>query len=401
MKTLYFNNVFRGTFSIPTSKSYSNRALILRALHPQVSISELSTAADTQILKQALTTTDQHINIGHAGTAMRFATAYFANALGKEIELGGSERMNNRPIKVLVNALRELGAEIQYLNKEGYPPIRIKGQNLEGGHLTIDASVSSQYITALMLLGTAVPEGITLHLTGKIVSQPYLTMTRHLIEALGGHVNTTTNTIHVQPLCINTAKNVTVPGDWSSAAFAFAHVSAGREAQLFIPNLSHPEDQADGAAVALFNHLGVASTPEGNGYLLYHKPLGVLPQEIDCTDFPDLVPALAAAAAFHGKSLHLNGLETLRIKETDRIAAIAAELANFGIATTATRSTLTVKAGVTHAPKRAIKTYDDHRMAMAFSIFAHRYPISIENPMVVEKSFPEFWQSLNNLLPIN
>ena len=385
-----------GTVHLPRSKSISNRLLILQALFPSLQISGLSDAADTQVLADSLGSVADAWNVGHAGTAFRFLTAYAAQLEGRTITLTGSERMKQRPIAVLVDALKELGAEIHYLEKEGYPPLRIIGKKLSGNRVTIPAHVSSQYITALMLIAPSLEKGLTIERRGERVSSSYVEMTAQLMRTCGLSVSIKDEIVNIEPQQQIPSQEMEVEADWSAAAFWFNWVAING-GNLRLPGLQQDSVQGDQKLVHLFALLGVSSHWD-NGVLTLQGG-GQKEKQInaDLTEMPDIAQPLAFAAAACGVDLHLSGLSTLRIKETDRLKAIQEEWAVMGVKVQIDESSLRISSQVLHSPKRPLKTYDDHRMAMSMAPLCGLFALEIEHPEVVKKSYPSFWEDLKKL----
>lgn len=376
-----------GTMHLPASKSLSNRALILNALAGGAwRIENLSDADDTRVLQQALTSDCGTIDIGAAGTAMRFLTAYFSLLPGTHI-LTGTERMKQRPIGILVDALRKLGADIEYVEKEGFPPLRIRGNHLHGTTLSIPAGVSSQYISALLMIAPYVDGELRLELEGEVASRPYIEMTKALVDLFSQEK---AGTYRVEP-------------DWSAASYAYELVALNpdEDASLFLPDLCADSLQGDRRAADFFLPLGVKTTFTAEGAMLTKTTRSTEPLYLDFSEQPDLAQTLVVTCAMLRQPFRFTGLKSLRIKETDRIAALSAELKKLGVV-------LTVKADESiecdSFPNTfptnpiSIATYADHRMAMSFAPVAQIIPqLEIENPEVVSKSFPNFWEELKSL----
>ncbi len=386
---------------IPASKSISNRLLILQYLFPAIKLSNLSTAKDTKVLQHALKQIRQekespvHINIGHAGTAMRFLTALLASIEGKEFVLDGSERMRNRPIKILVDALKSLGADIHYLEKEGYPPLFIKGSKLPQNTVRLQGSVSSQYITALLLIAPVLPKGLNLILEGEIVSRPYIHMTLELLKQLGVEFSFEGNNISIKKLIVPEQTDFVVEGDWSSASYFYGKTAVTQSPVRLRP-FQQNSIQGDQKIAEYFTKLGVETIHLDN-HSIYLKPLEnfVKPSYLsfDLIDTPDLAQTLAVTCAAMNIKCKLTGLQTLKIKETDRLEALKTELEKLGFEVKITGHSFELKAfEASSGESISIATYEDHRMAMAFAILQDLYHFEIENPQVVVKSFPGFWE---------
>lgn len=433
-KPLNLSPLLPSEVQLPASKSISARALIVSALAEGACVlHNLSDCDDTQAVIRALgtstmtdgavsaTATDSAattIDIGAAGTAMRFLTAYYATREGEECVLTGTERMKHRPIRILVEALRQLGAEISYVGEEGFPPLRIRGQRLKGGAVSIDAGVSSQYISALLMLGPTLAEGLQLQLVGDVASRPYILMTLRLMQQFGAHCDFEDHTIRIAPGGYHRTADFTVEPDWSAASYWYELValSPDPDARVLLSGLSAESLQGDSICADYFQHFGVATTftPEGallckkasvatNDFAATNDSAVVAPIHLDFSDCPDLAQTFVVTAAVQGVAFCFSGLKSLRIKETDRIAALIAELAKLGIrvyesapgqlsfdgAASSSADNASATAPVT------IRTYEDHRMAMAFAPAAYVFPnLVITHPEVVSKSYPTFWNDL-------
>jgi 3-phosphoshikimate 1-carboxyvinyltransferase len=408
----------KGTIELTASKSESNRVLIIRALckHP-FNIHHLAAAQDTVTLANILkkvkeeTTATSLVgadvlgedlalhNVGPAGTTMRFLTAYFASLEGTRI-LTGSDRMKQRPIALLVDALRSLGAQIEYLEKEGYPPLKITGTALKGGEVTIAGNVSSQYISALLLIAPVMEKGLQLRLSGEITSMPYITMTLKTMEYFGVNYRWENNTIHVEPQAYQ-SKDFFVEADWSAASYWYEMAALAEHIDLEIKGLKEYSLQGDSIACWLFSFFGVHTTFEENNTIrLSKRKIPTQQLGFDFGDCPDLAQTIAVTAGALNIPCFFTGLHTLRIKETDRIEAIRAELAKFGIRVQTGPDTIKIIRGEKAEEKitATVATYEDHRMAMAFAPLAYRLKeVIIEEPEVVSKSYPDFWKDLEKV----
>lgn len=392
----------RGSIQITGSKSESNRLLLLNQLYQNtLNIENLSNAEDTQLMQKALVTSDSLIDIHHAGTAMRFLTAYFAIQENKTVTLTGSDRMKQRPIQVLVEALRALGADISYLEKEGFPPLRISGKKLQQFSIVIPADVSSQYITALMLIGTQLEQGLTIELQGKIISKPYLLMSIKLMNKLGIDANIQNNTISIKPKKNIESRTIQVESDWSSASYYYSIVALSLNSEIQISTYYAASLQGDSALQALYRkHFGVDSTFDNGILHLKNNPNFELSEyvELDMNHTPDIAQTIAVTCVGKQLKCHLTGLETLKIKETDRLQALKNELEKLGAIVHITADSLRItgyREKFDEIP--TFETYNDHRMAMCVAPLAVLYPIAIEHPEVVEKSYPDFWRDLMTL----
>jgi len=396
----------QGTVELTGSKSESNRALIIQAWGgDRVEVSNLSSAADTETLKQALNSVaavrggkeTTVIDIGPAGTAMRFLTAYLTTATGRYL-LTGSERMKQRPIGILVDALRALGADIAFEGQAGYPPLAINGGFTQTtDKVTVKGNVSSQYLSALLLIAPTLPKGLRLQIDGELTSRPYLTMTLDMLHDAGIQHSWQDDTIYIAPQKAQHCR-LTIEPDWSAASYWYAMVALSRDAQLFLPNLKSQSLQGDAAITDIMAHFGVASSFTDGG-LLIRKVTDSPSTEINVLDFkecPDLAQTVIVCAAALRRDLSFTGLHTLKIKETDRIAALQNELGKFGVKLLEEGDVYHLKTGELQQPKRlSFDTYEDHRMAMAFAPLALAFDgIQINEPHVVEKSYPDFWKHL-------
>lgn len=384
--------------SLTGSKSESNRLLILQKLFGNFTIENLSDSKDTQVLQQALSTNSDRINIGHAGTAMRFLTAYFSIQEERKVVLEGSPRMHERPIAPLVEALQSLGADICYLNGKGYPPLEIKGKKLQGGIVEIESSWSSQYITALLLIAPALKKGLSLKLKGKITSKPYIDMSLQLLGRIGVEYTFEENNIHILPIVKNKLNTIWVESDWSSASYLYSFFALSKNQELNIEGLKKDSLQGDSKLQDIYRYFGVESSWEDEKLKLKKTESYISHLELDCTDFPDLAQTITVTAFALGISLQLTGLHTLKIKETDRLVALQNELRKLGAIIEIGPAYLSLVSRKKRIPSEiCIATYEDHRMAMAFAPLAIKAPIYIENPQVVEKSFVNFWNVFQQL----
>lgn len=392
-----FSRKIAGTVKLPASKSLSNRALLIQALSYSVApIDNLSDCEDTSYLKQALFSNTNRFYTGDGGTTMRFLTAYLSKIVG-EWHIDCSERMKERPVKILVEALNELGAQISYLEKDGYPPLKILGSNLTKSELKLSGSVSSQYISALLMLAPTLQNGLKLNLTGKIVSRPYIEMTLQLMKEFGVSSAFAGNTITVTPQSYN-FKPFSIEADWSSASYFYELLCLAEEGELLLAGLRSDSCQGDSQQVALWEHLGIKTIFEDNGVRLLKVNSNTKALEFDFTEMPDLAQTFAVTCCMKGIPFHFMGLETLKIKETNRVEALITELAKLGFVLQEPKeSSLEWKGERCEVAQNiSIATYRDHRMAMAFAPIATQHPITItiENPQVVRKSFPKFWEEL-------
>ena len=384
---------------LPGSKSESNRLLILQALYaPSVQIEGLSSSKDTQVLQLALSQfrgTDR-LNVGDAGTAMRFMCAFLAMQEGTW-QLDGSPRMRERPIGVLVEALRKLGAEISYLAEEGFPPLLIKGRALKGGLLRINAGISSQYLSALMMVAPQMEAGLEMRWEGEAVSMPYLYLTAQLMRRMGFKVFILGNEIRVPRQSLTQfPEQLSVEPDWSAASYWFAAAALAAEAEIYLPGFKEYSLQGDSIVAQLMAPLGVEQIYTGAGIRIRKRAEFEFGRPINLVACPDLAQSLIPAYAAKGRSQKFKGLQTLRIKETNRLEALAQELQKFDCQLSIHPAELELHTGVV-AQTQSIATYGDHRMAMGFAALGLLHPITIENPEVVEKSYPDFWEHCGEL----
>ena len=381
------------------SKSLSNRWLILKQWFPSLQFFNLSDAEDTALLQTALFSSSDTINVHHAGTAMRFLCAYFAISEGRTVLLTGSQRLQERPIHDLVEALRFLGAKIEYVGKEGFPPLKIRGTTFLQNSVTINASVSSQFITSLLLIAGHLKKGLTIHLMGEITSRPYLEMTISLLQSVGISVVFNENTIKVNPIESNEIyHSITVESDWSSASYYYAMVAMGKK-PLSLSCFQEHSLQGDAVVASIFqDFFGVSTEFNIKDMSIQLRPIANFdyPKSIhlDLNHCPDIAQTLCVVAVGLQIPFRFTGLQTLKIKETDRLVALQNELFKIGCTTEISESTITSLAFFEVSENRVITTYQDHRMAMSFAPYCLLQNIVIENPEVVSKSYPHFWTDL-------
>lgn len=388
-----------GEIDLPASKSISNRVLLLNALCATPGrLSNLAQCDDTDAVLSALAQPDaSEVNIGAAGTAMRFLTAYFATREGREVVIDGTERMRQRPIGVLVDALRQLGADIEYVEAEGYPPLKITGTRLHGGALTVSGSVSSQYITAILLIAPVIG-GITLTIEGEIMSRPYIDMTLALMARYGVKAEWRENVIHV-PAGEYTALDFTVEADWSAASYWWAMQAIVPQSRISLKGLEPQSLQGDSRIAELMSQMGVMGNWCGR-YLDLRSNSGVgccCSTFADLSGTPDIAQTLVVMLCLMGRPFRITGLRTLRIKETDRLEALRIELRKLGYVVKVEGDDAISWHLETTAAEASphICTYHDHRMAMAFAPAAIRFPgLIIDDAQVVSKSYPLFWEHL-------
>lgn len=399
-----------GSISIGGSKSLSNRMLILSEILKQnVQFENLSDSEDTRILQNALELIrnaskqkQTTIDIGKAGTDMRFLTALLAITEGEWL-LTGSDRMKQRPIAPLVDALIHLGADIQYTEQIGYPPVKIKGKRLDGGELTIKADVSSQFISALLLIAASMNKGLKIKLSGPVVSRPYIDMTLEVLRSANVLVGSDNDLLGVEPLKMaNTreAKVLNIESDWSSASYWYSFCALSKNSRIKLQSFYKLSSQADSVLPEIYKNLGVKTQFEGNYIELTNVPLNASDFSYNFNNCPDLAQTLAVTCFGLGIPSLLNGLSTLKLKETDRIAALKTELENQGAKIEAGQDFIRIAPGMklSDPQKTPINTYDDHRMAMSFApLCLVQGPILISDPEVVSKSYPNFWNDLKSV----
>ncbi|MBU4537355.1 MAG: 3-phosphoshikimate 1-carboxyvinyltransferase [Weeksellaceae bacterium] len=393
------------TIEISGSKSISNRLLILHQLFENISIRNLSNSHDTQLLQNALNSDADVIDIHHAGTAMRFLTSYYAIQEGKTVILTGSERMKNRPIQFLVDALRDLGAEISYLEKDGFPPLKITGKKLEKNSVTIPANISSQFISSLMLIGAKLENGLEINLEGKVTSKPYLEMTLKILRTVGITNHWEGNLIKIEPN-IHTEKHsqsipFVVESDWSSASYFYSLAAISRET-VNLKSFKPYSLQGDSALKEIYwKFFGVNTISEGADAKISLLPEHYFnfPEEIvlDMNDCPDIAQTLCVTATAMKIPFEITGLATLKVKETDRLLALKTELFKIGCIAEITEDSICSVKYFEPNENISIETYNDHRMAMSFAPFCLIKDLRIENADVVEKSYPDFWEDFKKL----
>ncbi|RRQ47867.1 3-phosphoshikimate 1-carboxyvinyltransferase [Maribacter algicola] len=393
------NTVLKDTIKITGSKSESNRSLLLSALYPGIEIQNLSNSDDAQVMESGLMQKKGTVNIHHAGTAMRFLTGYFAALEGSDVILTGSKRMTERPIKILVDALNELGADISYVNEEGYPPLRIKGKKLAKNQVSLPANISSQYISSLLLIAPSLENGLELELVGKITSVPYINMTLGLLNEIGIETSFQGNTILVKPKASVNPTALVVESDWSSASYFYSIVALSDVGSaITLSAYKKSSLQGDSVLQEIYTDFGV-ETSFGKNEITLIKASDTPKSFIDCdlVNAPDIAQTIAVTCFGLGIGCHLTGLHTLKIKETDRLEALNTELTKLGADISVTDKTLTLGTSSIMNKDIAIDTYNDHRMAMAFAPLALRTSLVINDAMVVTKSYPDFWKDLEKL----
>lgn len=402
--SLQLPDTLHGQIQLPSSKSLSARALVLAHGTPDCRLVGLSDCDDTRVLQDALRKGNGVVDIQAAGTAMRFATAVFAATDGANVVLTGTERMQQRPIGLLVDALRQLGADIRYLRNEGFPPLEIYGKALDGGTVVLPAHVSSQYTSALLLVGHRLKSGLTLTLQGEIASRPYIEMTLGLLRDFGITARwTDDHTLRVEPGKGIPVSEYHIEADWSAASYWYELVALCPDihAEIRLPRLHPASLQGDSVVDGLFEHLGVATEWDKDGITLRRtaRPDLHITWEVDFTHCPDLAQTFVVTAALMGCPFHFTGLQSLRIKETDRIAALVNEMARLGIQLEGKDASISYRPQMEiPACTAPILTYQDHRMAMAMAPAAYRCKgLRIADPGVVSKSYPGFWDDLRSV----
>ncbi|WP_299888893.1 3-phosphoshikimate 1-carboxyvinyltransferase [uncultured Lacinutrix sp.] len=390
------------SIQVTGSKSESNRLLLLQALYPEIKIQNVSNSDDSKLMTKALASKDTIIDIHHAGTAMRFLTAFFSTQEGRTIELTGSKRMKERPIEILVDALNQLGAAISYKENQGFPPLLIKGRKLTKNRVCLEANVSSQYISAVLLIASKLENGIELTLNGKITSVPYINMTLSLLNEIGIETQFSNNIITVRPkkedLVID--KVLTVESDWSSASYFYSIIALSPVGTVItLSSYKETSLQGDSSLAEIYKSFGVETVFKDNTVIL--KKQSIISKEIninfDLSNSPDIAQTIVVTAFGLGVECYLTGLHTLKIKETDRLEALKTEIEKLGGQVDITNDSLKLFTSKSIKENIAIATYNDHRMAMAFAPLALKVPIIIEDAMVVSKSFPTFWEDLKAL----
>ena len=385
---------------ITGSKSETNRLLLLKALYPNIVIENASNSDDSEVMNSALNSNNQTIDVHHAGTAIRFLTAYFASQESKTVLLIGSSRMKERPIKILVDALIQLGAEIEYLENDGFPPIKISGQKLTATRVSLPANVSSQYISALLLIAPSLQNGLELELIGEITSASYIHMTLKLLQEIGVKTSFVGNLIIVKPKSQDQkSKTIIVESDWSSVSYFYSIIALSKEGtKIELSSFKENSLQGDAVLATIYQQMGVETHFE-DGKIKLIKNAKPINQnlKLDLNSAPDIAQTIAVTAFGLGISCELKGLQTLKIKETDRLEALQNELLKLGASISITNDSLQIEPTNSINSNRNIATYNDHRMAMAFAPLALKTNINIENAEVVSKSYPNFWSDLKKV----
>lgn len=388
-----------GNINISGSKSESNRLLTLRAYTSFFNINNLSDSDDTKTMISSLKSDKEEINIGHAGTAMRFLTSYYSSILNSSKILTGSSRMKERPILILVEALNNLGADIEYIDKKGYPPIKINGKLIDGNEIALPADVSSQYISSLMMLGVSINQGLKIKLSTKITSLPYINMTKKIIERIGGIVDIKPDEIIIKQLVSNKIPDQIVESDWSSASYFYSLVALSDSSDITLSSFFNNSIQGDSRILDIYEQFGV-ETKFLNDKIYLKKNNIDLPDSISINlrDNPDLAQTIVVTCLGLGVNCKLEGLHTLKLKETDRLLALKREIEKFEVdCVTISNQSITLKNNSKLKSGVSINTYDDHRMAMSFAPLSMINPIIIINPEVVSKSYLNFWNDLESL----
>lgn len=387
-----------GNLTVTGSKSESNRLLILKNIYPNIRLYNLSDSDDTMHLQEALNSKKDVVNIGHAGTAMRFLTAYLAVNENKNVVLTGSDRMQNRPIKILVEALKSVGADIEYLKKEGYPPLKINGKKITKKKIKINGNVSSQYISALLLIAPSLESGLEIELLGEVTSIPYIKMTLALLSKLEIETSWRANIISVKAKRNIENINVTVESDWSSASYFYSLVALSENGKITLSSYKNASLQGDRSLVEIYEKFGVETTFQDDSIVLSKTNIKLKPIKLDLVNSPDLAQTIVVTCFGLGVACDLIGLHTLKIKETDRLVALQNELVKLGANITITKESLHLESSHFINKNIAIETYQDHRMAMAFAPLSLKVPIIINESEVVTKSFTTFWEDFENVM---
>ena len=391
-------NILKAIF-ISGSKSESNRMLILQKLFREITIHNLSDSDDTHHLQAALSSQDAEINVGHAGTAMRFLTAFFAVQQKRTTILSGSERMHQRPIKVLVEALRALGAEISYLGNEGFPPLKITGKQLTKDQVKINGNISSQYISALLLIAASLPNGLRVELVGEITSIPYINMTLSLLNQIGITTSFESQIIQINPFEEANKHTIEVESDWSSASYFYSIAALSSvSSEIRLSSYKKESLQGDAILAEIYKSFGVETVYETNSIVLRKtKEHNKEHLTIDLNKAPDIAQTIAVTCYGLGVSCELLGLHTLKIKETDRLEALHSELTKLGANISVTPTSLYLNSSSEIVADVSVETYNDHRMAMAFAPLGMKIPLEILDADVVTKSYRNFWKDLQKI----
>ena len=393
------NKEANGDLTITGSKSESNRLLIIQALYPQIEIHNLSKSDDSKVTLEGLKSKKNVIDINHAGTAMRFLTAFFAIQPHREIVLTGSNRMQERPIKLLVEALNSLGADITYEKEPGFPPLIIRGKEILINRVSLPANISSQYISALMLVAPALKNGLKIDLIGETTSFPYIKMTQSIMDQLGFETAFDGNQISIKSASSLNINHWKIESDWSSASYFYSIVALADRSEISLKSFFEESKQGDAALTEIYEKFGVKTT-HSNGKIILSKITDFNPPnfiKLNLKNTPDLAQTIAVTCLGLNIDCKLSGLHTLRIKETNRLAALKTEIEKLGGNVKITDRSLELLNSGKINENILIDTYNDHRMAMAFAPLGLRVPININNPKVVSKSYPDFWDDLQKI----
>ena len=395
------NSSFSNSFEISGSKSESNRLIILNSIYENLKIDNLSNSDDTVVLCKYVNNLENYIDIHHAGTAMRFLTALLSIQKNKEFVITGSKRMKQRPIEILVDALNNLGADISYKDKTGFPPLLIKGKEIVGGEISLSSDTSSQYISALMLIAPILKNGLSINLQGQITSKPYIDMTLAILKKIGIKCCFKKNVISIEPISKIHDVSISVESDWSSVSYFYSIVALSKDSELDIGTFYESSIQGDIKLAEIYTKLGVETQFIKSSSRILLKKINnfVKPDHIDLdlTDNPDIAQTIAVTCFGLGISCDLVGLHTLKIKETDRLKALKIELSKLGAEVKITNNSFHLASSFSINTNISIQTYNDHRMAMAFAPLALLTSITINNPEVVSKSYKDFWKDLKSL----
>ena len=389
----------QGAVSISGSKSESNRLILLRAYTSYFKIFNLSDSDDTQLMLSAIESDKKEINIGHAGTAMRFLTSYYSSISKNSKILTGSNRMKQRPISILVDALKHLGCDIEYVEKSGFPPLKINGKNILRNSITLPADVSSQYISSLMMLGVSLENGLKIKLSSEITSLPYILMTKKIIDRIGGITKIDDGEITIESFIEKAIPEQFVESDWSSASYFFSIAALSKSVKLTLSTFFKDSLQGDSKLVDIYKIFGIETKFEEDHIILTKNKID-LPKSINLNlkDSPDLAQTIIVTCLGLGVDCTLDGLHTLKIKETDRLIALKNEIEKFNVdKVEITEDSITLENNSNLKHEVVIDTYNDHRMAMSFAPLSLLVPIKINNPEVVTKSYVNFWNDLESL----
>lgn len=384
---------------ITGSKSETNRLLLLQALFPTISIENESNSDDTSLMQSGLAISQGIVDVSHAGTAMRFLTAFFAVSEGKNVILTGSERMKQRPVAILVNALRELGSDIEYLEKEGFPPLKINGKRIVKNEVSVQANVSSQFISALLLIGASLSNGLRINVLGKITSLSYLKMTLSLLQKIGIKTSFTNGIIEIFPTQFIEKQTLIVESDWSSASYFYSLIALSPVGtQITLSAYNKESLQGDSILTDIYTFFGVKTTFENHHIILYKEKECVLKNfTYNFINTPDIAQTIAITCIGLGINCEFSGLHTLKIKETNRLEALKIELSKLGAQVYITDEKIKI-IPFQIVENVKIDTYNDHRMAMAFAPLSLCVPIVINDADVVSKSYPNFWIDFNRIM---